>query len=173
MGALARHLEGDIVRGVALDLDGASRGVVEVLVEELEGHSQSSPSGHGTANWMREAAEKCRSPEVNIGSQRTSFAALAISEKAGTGMLAVVSRVNTGKKKSTGGRWMLEDGEKLDQSKELLWRELLGRRAGLLNANSNGGIVHALRREFPWEFLIGPSARDVQASSGGSAGHPC
>jgi hypothetical protein len=36
VAALAGDLEGDIVRGVALDLDGTSRQVVEVLVEELE-----------------------------------------------------------------------------------------------------------------------------------------
>lgn len=36
MAALAGHLEGNIVGGVALDLEGASREVVEVLVEELE-----------------------------------------------------------------------------------------------------------------------------------------
>lgn len=37
MAALASHLEGNIVGGVALDLDGAGRQVVEVLVEQLEG----------------------------------------------------------------------------------------------------------------------------------------
>jgi len=35
MAALAGHLEGDIVGGVALDLEGTSREMVEVLVEEL------------------------------------------------------------------------------------------------------------------------------------------
>jgi hypothetical protein len=35
VAALAGHLEGDIVGGVALDLKGASREMVEVLVEEL------------------------------------------------------------------------------------------------------------------------------------------
>ena len=34
---LARDLEGDIVGGVALDLEGAGREVVEVLVQELQG----------------------------------------------------------------------------------------------------------------------------------------
>lgn len=33
--ALTSHLEGDIVGGVALDLESAGRQVVEVLVEEL------------------------------------------------------------------------------------------------------------------------------------------
>ena len=37
VAALASDLEGDIVGGVALDLEGAGRQVVEVLVEELEG----------------------------------------------------------------------------------------------------------------------------------------
>lgn len=36
VGGLASDLEGDIVRGVGLDLESASREVVEVLVEELE-----------------------------------------------------------------------------------------------------------------------------------------
>ena len=36
MAALAGHLEGDIVGGVALDLEGAGREVVEILVEELQ-----------------------------------------------------------------------------------------------------------------------------------------
>lgn len=36
MAALASHLEGNIVGGVALDLDGTGRQVVEVLVEQLE-----------------------------------------------------------------------------------------------------------------------------------------
>lgn len=36
VAALAGHLEGHIVGGVALDLDGASIQVVEVLVKELE-----------------------------------------------------------------------------------------------------------------------------------------
>jgi hypothetical protein len=35
MARLSGHLEGDIVRGVALNLDGGRRQVVEVLVEEL------------------------------------------------------------------------------------------------------------------------------------------
>lgn len=35
MTALASDLEGDIVGGVALDLDGAGGDVVEVLVEQL------------------------------------------------------------------------------------------------------------------------------------------
>ena len=35
MAGLASNLEGDIVGGVGLDLDGAGREVVEVLVEEL------------------------------------------------------------------------------------------------------------------------------------------
>jgi hypothetical protein len=35
MAALAGHLEGHIVGGVALDLDGTGGQVVEVLVEEL------------------------------------------------------------------------------------------------------------------------------------------
>jgi hypothetical protein len=35
MAALAGHLEGNIVGGVALDLEGTSRQVVEILVEEL------------------------------------------------------------------------------------------------------------------------------------------
>ena len=37
VAALASDLEGDIVGGVALDLEGSGRQVVEVLVEELEG----------------------------------------------------------------------------------------------------------------------------------------
>jgi len=36
MAALASHLEGNIVGGVALDLEGSGRQVVEVLVQELE-----------------------------------------------------------------------------------------------------------------------------------------
>lgn len=36
VGALAGHLEGDIVGRDALDLDGAGRDMVEVLVEQLE-----------------------------------------------------------------------------------------------------------------------------------------
>jgi hypothetical protein len=39
VAALASDLEGDIVGSVALDLEGAGREVVEVLVEELEAHS--------------------------------------------------------------------------------------------------------------------------------------
>lgn len=35
VGALAGHLESNIVGGVALDLEGAGGQVVEVLVEEL------------------------------------------------------------------------------------------------------------------------------------------
>lgn len=35
VAALAGNLEGNIVGSVALDLDGAGRGVVEVLVEKL------------------------------------------------------------------------------------------------------------------------------------------
>jgi hypothetical protein len=35
VAALAGDLEGDIIRGVALDLDRAGRQVVEVLVQEL------------------------------------------------------------------------------------------------------------------------------------------
>ena len=35
VAALAGHLEGDVVGGVALDLDGTGRKVVEVLVQEL------------------------------------------------------------------------------------------------------------------------------------------
>lgn len=37
VAALASHLEGNVVGGVALDLDGTGREVVEVLVEQLEG----------------------------------------------------------------------------------------------------------------------------------------
>ena len=36
MAALASDLEGNIVGGVALDLEGTGREVVEVLVEELD-----------------------------------------------------------------------------------------------------------------------------------------
>lgn len=36
MGRLASHLEGDIVGGVALELKGRGRAVVEVLVDKLE-----------------------------------------------------------------------------------------------------------------------------------------
>jgi hypothetical protein len=36
VAALASDLEGNVVRGVALDLEGAGGEVVEVLVEELE-----------------------------------------------------------------------------------------------------------------------------------------
>ena len=36
MAALAGHLEGNIVGRVALDLEGASREVVEVLVDQLD-----------------------------------------------------------------------------------------------------------------------------------------
>lgn len=36
VAALASDLEGNIVGGVALDLDGAGRQVVEVLVQQLE-----------------------------------------------------------------------------------------------------------------------------------------
>jgi hypothetical protein len=36
VAALASDLEGDIVGGVALDLEGARREMVEVLVEELD-----------------------------------------------------------------------------------------------------------------------------------------
>lgn len=36
MAALASDLEGDIVGGVALDLDGTGREVVEVLAQQLQ-----------------------------------------------------------------------------------------------------------------------------------------
>lgn len=36
VGRLASHLEGDIVGGVALELKGRGRAVVEVLVDKLE-----------------------------------------------------------------------------------------------------------------------------------------
>lgn len=36
VAALAGHLEGNIVGGVALDLEGTSREVVEVLVDQLD-----------------------------------------------------------------------------------------------------------------------------------------
>jgi hypothetical protein len=39
MAALAGDLEGNIVGGVALDLEGTSGQVVEVLVEKLDGRS--------------------------------------------------------------------------------------------------------------------------------------
>lgn len=39
MAALASDLEGNIVGGVALNLDGGGREVVEVLVEQLEGQT--------------------------------------------------------------------------------------------------------------------------------------
>jgi hypothetical protein len=42
VAALAGDLEGNIVGGVALDLDGAGGEVVEVLVEELKASSQRS-----------------------------------------------------------------------------------------------------------------------------------
>lgn len=42
VAALASDLEGDVVGGVALDLDGTGRDVVEVLVEQLEGKNSIS-----------------------------------------------------------------------------------------------------------------------------------
>lgn len=40
VAALAGDLEGNVVGGVALDLDGTSRQVVEVLVEQLKGEEK-------------------------------------------------------------------------------------------------------------------------------------
>jgi hypothetical protein len=44
---LAGNLEGNIVGGVALDLEGGSRQVVEVLVQKLKKGSQSSSPSVG------------------------------------------------------------------------------------------------------------------------------
>ena len=94
MAALASDLEGDIVGGVALHLEGAGREVVEVLVEELEAHSQSSVF----CAIVGQALEKCRFAASHCARKflgvasiaHTSFAALAISWKAGTDMVAIV-----------------------------------------------------------------------------------
>lgn len=56
VGALASDLEGNIVGGVALDLDGAGREVVEVLVQELEAQRQSSESCAFVGELSRNAA---------------------------------------------------------------------------------------------------------------------
>jgi hypothetical protein len=95
VGALASDLEGNIVGGVALDLDGAGREVVEVLVQELEAQRQSSSHLGARAFVVRgELSRNAASPRTSfpteLGIARTSLAALAISEKAGTDILAVV-----------------------------------------------------------------------------------
>jgi hypothetical protein len=88
MAALAGDLEGDIVGGVALDLEGAGREVVEVLVEKLAAHSQRCDVRALVWGLSRNAAPP-RASFSELGIARTSFAALAISEKAGTDMLAM------------------------------------------------------------------------------------
>ena len=90
VAALAVDLEGNIVGGVALDLDGAGGQVVEVLAEQLE-----KKGGQRWATGVEKGSEggldkKCRSgraliqvsPELVI--VLTSLAALEISWKAGT-----------------------------------------------------------------------------------------
>ena len=101
MAALASDLEGDIVGGVALDLEGAGRQVVEILVEELEGHCQSMMlrrwGGSSSGKWRLSAHTRTPMQGPRAAGRhfaRTSFAALEISWKAGTDILAVVvSRV--------------------------------------------------------------------------------
>lgn len=69
VAALAGDLEGDIVGGVVLDLDGAGGEVVEVLVEELEAQCQPlialrcdiMPSWDGSSEKCRSAEEASRS----------------------------------------------------------------------------------------------------------------
>jgi hypothetical protein len=88
MAALAGDLEGDIVGGVALDLEGAGREVVEVLVEKLAEDSQRCVIRAFVGALSRNAAPATASFS-ELGVAHTSLAALAISEKAGTDMLAM------------------------------------------------------------------------------------
>lgn len=74
---LASHLEGNIVRGVALDLNGGLRQVVEVLCEQLCNVS-------------------CQNSALCIAGFLTSFEDFAISEKAGMDILNVVEIVIDG-----------------------------------------------------------------------------
>lgn len=65
MAALAGHLEGNIVRGVALDLEGAGRQVVEILVQELERHFCEFPIHRGANSSSGEACAKLfKGPEI-------------------------------------------------------------------------------------------------------------
>lgn len=97
VAALARDLEGDIVGRVALDLESAGREVVEILVEEL-GSALSAKGGRRLNRELpRNAAPPARNgASMELGIARTSFADLAISEKAGTDILTVRQRTRLG-----------------------------------------------------------------------------
>lgn len=73
MAALASHLEGDIVGGVALDLEGSGREVVEVLVEELEAPivSINTSRNKEAAGGLREKKGQLAGPRISDGSIET------------------------------------------------------------------------------------------------------
>ena len=81
LGALAVDLEGDTVGGGALDLKGSSRGVVEVLVQQL--YYSESRQLSLILNKKTEVRRYCRSEYL------TSLDNLAMSEKAGMAIFAV------------------------------------------------------------------------------------
>lgn len=107
VAALAGHLEGNIVGGVALDLKGTSREVVEVLVDQLDIPCVVSNCDNlrlegveGVGNAARANAEG-PIPRRFLGAL-TSLADLAMSENAGIDMVADGG--------SGGGGWRRWDG---------------------------------------------------------------
>ncbi len=57
VAALASHLESNAIGGVALDLDGTGRKMVEVLVEELQNNRHCQHFFNGWSSPFRETAE--------------------------------------------------------------------------------------------------------------------
>jgi hypothetical protein len=93
VAGLAGHLEGDAIGGSVLELKGGGREVVEILVEELDGGQQRMRKSRVVmaAEAAQEARHKLRENLVRSKggrASRTSLAGLAMSEKAGTDILA-------------------------------------------------------------------------------------
>ena len=119
MAALARNLESYVVRGVALDLNGRGRKVVEVLVEQLEAEGK-------TVSWVRPSTE---------GSERAATFPGAAPRPLGGRMAYVVGRlanVSEGWNRHLEGEVVVSwgDGEK---TKTIL----LGRCFGALRSRSS------------------------------------
>ncbi len=92
VAAFARHLESNIVGSIALDLEGAGREVVEVLVKKLRRHESLAIGVRRRAERGATAGNAARQELQSLavaGVALTSFAALAMSEKAGTDMMEV------------------------------------------------------------------------------------
>lgn len=92
VAALASHLEGNIVGGVALDLDGTGREVVEVLVEQLEeersvSRTLSRELALTPAQRLVEVSGRAKAGEGGGAAELTSLADLEMSEKAGIDIL--------------------------------------------------------------------------------------